>query len=144
MKLRDHYQQAVRKFQPKPSYLANSFQAFISGGLVCAGAEGLRALYMNSWGFSSDAAQHLMMLTVMGLAVLLTAMGRYDALSQFAGAGATVLLTGFANSLASAAMEHRTEGWVSGIANHMFKIGGVVIVYGMVIAYVLGVIYYIV
>lgn len=53
------------------------------------------------------------------------------------------MLSGFANSLVSAAMEHRSEGWVSGVANHMFKIGGAAIVYGIVVAYVLGVVYYI-
>ncbi|WP_027407665.1 SpoVA/SpoVAEb family sporulation membrane protein [Anoxybacteroides tepidamans] len=144
MSLRKNYQHAVKQFQPKPSYIANSLKAFISGGLLCACGEALRKLYMNGFNVSAVNADHLMMLTIILLAVLFTALGVYDTFSQFAGAGATILLSGFANSLASAAIEHRSEGWVGGVANQMFKVGGAVIVYGVVVAFVLGVVHYIV
>jgi stage V sporulation protein AC len=73
---------------------------------------------------------------------LLTGMGVYDKIGQFAGAGSMIPITGFANSLASAALEHRSEGIVLGVASNMFKVAGAVIVYGVVIAYILGVIHY--
>jgi stage V sporulation protein AC len=143
MKLRENYQQAVKTFQPKPPYVFNCFKAFFIGGLLCAGGEVLQKLYINWFGFSLLAAQHLVIMTWMFLAIVLTGIGVYDNFSQFAGAGATMLMTGFANSLASAALEHRSEGWVAGVANHMFKVGGAVIVYGVVVAYIFGVITYI-
>lgn len=143
MRLRDNYQKAVKQFQPKPPYVVNSLKAFVSGGLLCVLGEALKKWYINGFGVSQEIAEHWMMLTVISLAILLTGIGVYDTFSQFAGAGATALLSGFANSLVSAAMEHRSEGWVSGVANHMFKIGGAAIVYGIVVAYVLGVVYYI-
>lgn len=141
VRLRDNYQQAVKKFQPKPPYVTNMFKAFIVGGLLSVLGEVLRKLYIDWFDMTSQTAEQAVMLTFIGLAVVFTGVGVYDDFSQFAGAGSTVLITGFANSLASAALEHRSEGWVSGVANHMFKIGGAVIVYGLVAAYLFGVVY---
>ena len=80
--------------------------------------------------------------TLIFIAALLTGFGVYDKIGQFAGAGAGVPVTGFANSIASAALEHKTEGIVLGIATNMFKLAGSVIVFGVVSAYVVGLIRY--
>lgn len=68
--------------------------------------------------------------------------GVYDKIGQFGGAGSAVPVTGFANSMASAAMEHRSEGIVLGVATNMFKLAGSVIVFGVVGAYIVGLIRY--
>ena len=73
---------------------------------------------------------------------LLTGFGVYDKIGQFAGAGSAVPVTGFANSMASAAIEHRSEGIVLGVATNMFKLAGSVIVFGVVGAYIVGLIRY--
>lgn len=66
----------------------------------------------------------------------------YDRLGSFAGAGAAVPVTGFANSITSAALEHKSEGILFGISTNMFKLAGSVIVFGTVSAYVVGLIRY--
>jgi stage V sporulation protein AC len=142
MKLKENYQEGIKPFQPKPSYFVNSIKAFFIGGLICTIGEILRNLYITYFAFDKTATQHIVLVTFILLAALLTGLGIYDKIGQFAGAGAIVPITGFANSLASAALEHRSEGWVLGVANNMFKVAGAVIVYGVVIAYVLGVIRY--
>ncbi|MGQ0517236.1 SpoVA/SpoVAEb family sporulation membrane protein, partial [Bacillus sp. D-CC] len=53
-----------------------------------------------------------------------------------------VPVTGFANSMASAALEHKSEGIVLGVATNMFKLAGSVIVFGVVGAYIIGLIRY--
>lgn len=74
------------------------------------------------------------------ISVILTASGVYDHLAQWAGAGTAVPVTGFANSIASAAIEHRSEGFVLGVAASMFQLAGSVIVYGVFAAFVVALI----
>lgn len=45
-------------------------------------------------------------------------------------------VTGFANTIASAALEHKSEGFVLGVGGNMFKIAGPVIVFGVFSAFV--------
>ena len=66
----------------------------------------------------------------------------YDKIGQIGGAGSLVPVTGFANSMASAAIEHRSEGIVLGICMSMFQLAGSVIVFGVTSAYILGLIRY--
>jgi stage V sporulation protein AC len=143
MKLKENYQEAVKAFQPKPSYLSNCIKAFFVGGLICAAGQALQNLYMELFTLDAAVAQQMVLGTLILIAALLTGMGVYDKIGQFAGAGAIVPITGFANSLASAAIEHRSEGIVHGVANNMFKVAGAVIVYGVVIAYLLGFVRYV-
>ncbi|BDG36660.1 SpoVA/SpoVAEb family sporulation membrane protein [Parageobacillus sp. VR-IP] len=144
MSLKTNYRQAVKAFQPAPPYFFNSVKAFVVGGLLCALAEWLAKWYSSFFSISAISAQQLAVMTMMFFAIVLTGAGKYDDFSQFAGAGATMLMTGLANALASAAIEHRSEGWTAGIASQMFKSGGAAIVYGIVAAYLLGLFYYIV
>lgn len=76
------------------------------------------------------------------ISVILTSLGIYDKIAQWAGAGTAVPVTGFANSMASAAIEHRSEGLVLGTGGNMFKLAGAVIVFGVVAAFIIGIIYW--
>ncbi len=78
--------------------------------------------------------------TLIFIATLITGLGFYDRIAQVAGAGTAVPVTGFANSVASAAIEHRTEGYVLGVGGNMFKLAGSVIVFGTVAAFVISLI----
>ena len=80
--------------------------------------------------------------TLIFLAVLLTALGVFDKLGKFAGGGTFVPITGFANSIASAAMEFRSEGAVLGMGAKLFTVAGPVIVWGVTSAVIYGVIYW--
>jgi stage V sporulation protein AC len=75
------------------------------------------------------------------ISVILTSMGVYDKIAQWAGAGSAVPVTGFANSMASAAIEHRSEGLVLGVGGKMFELAGPVIVFGTVAAFIVGVLH---
>ncbi len=74
------------------------------------------------------------------LATLMTGLGIYDHLAQYAGAGTIIPVTGFANTVASAAIDHRSEGYVLGVGGNMFKIAGPVIIFGVVSAFVVAII----
>ena len=74
------------------------------------------------------------------LTVLLTGFGVFDHIAQWAGAGTIIPVTGFANTMASAAIEHRSEGYVLGVGGNMFKLAGPVIVYGVFSAFVVSIV----
>ena len=74
------------------------------------------------------------------LAMLLTGFGVYDRIGQFGGAGSAVPVTGFGNAVISAAIEHRTEGFVLGVGGNMFKLAGSVILFGVFSAFVVALI----
>lgn len=90
--------------------------------------------------FNEKTAGNPTAATLILLSALLTGFGIYDRIGQFAGAGSAVPVTGFANSMASAALEHRSEGLVLGVGTNMFKLAGNVIVFGVVAAYIVGMI----
>jgi len=71
---------------------------------------------------------------------LLTGLGVYDHIAQWGGGGTIVPVTGFANTITSAAVEHRSEGFVLGVGGNMFKIAGPVIVYGTFAAFIVAII----
>ena len=81
--------------------LIGLFKAFLIGGLFCVIGE----ILLLKTGLTS--ARILVMYVVAG--VFLTAVGLYKPLVDFAGAGATVPLTGFGYSLATGAIEGARE-----------------------------------
>ena len=74
------------------------------------------------------------------ISVLLTGFGVYDHLAQWAGAGTAIPVTGFANTIASASIEHKSEGFVLGVGGNMFKLAGSVIAFGVFSAFVVALI----
>ncbi|WP_028306356.1 stage V sporulation protein AC [Desulfitibacter alkalitolerans] len=137
-------QQEYKKFakdrELKRPVLMNSIRAFIAGGLICTLGQGLKWMYMTYFNFNEVTAGNPTVATLIIIAVLLTGLGVYDHIAQWAGAGTAVPVTGFANALASAAIEHRSEGFVLGVGGNMFKVAGPVITYGVFSAFVLAII----
>ncbi len=93
-----------------------------------------------NFGFTEKSAANPTVAVMILFSVILTALGVYDHIAQWAGAGTAVPVTGFANSMASAAMEHRSEGYVLGVGGNMFKLAGSVIVFGVFSAFVVALI----
>lgn len=139
---KDNYKNDIKKYQPKPKLLKNCIKAFIIGGLICVIGQALTVFYMNIFDMTTKQAGNPTVTTLILISSLMTGLGIYDKLGQFAGAGASVPVTGFANSITSAALEHKSEGIVLGISTNMFKLAGSVIVFGVVAAYVVGLIRY--
>ena len=105
--------------------------------------EGLQNFYIHFFDFNEKTAGNPTVATLILISSILTGIGIYDRIGQFAGAGSAVPVTGFANSMTSAALEHKSEGLVLGVATNMFKLAGNVIVFGVVSAYVVGIIRYV-
>jgi len=135
------YQQMVDKFSPNSKLLSNCTKAYVVGGLVCVFGQVLYGMFM-SGGASRDVAGSLVAMSLIFVAVLLTGLGKFDDIVKFAGAGASVPITGFANAMAAPAIEFKKEGYIMGVGAKMFLIAGPVIVYGTLASMVVGLIYY--
>ncbi|MBR7032793.1 MAG: SpoVA/SpoVAEb family sporulation membrane protein [Clostridia bacterium] len=125
----------------KSPVLKNCAAAFASGGAICAAGHGLRTLF-SSVGFSDADAGMLTSSTLILIAVLLTGIGVFDTVAKHTGAGTLVPITGFANAVASSAIDSRTEGLVPGVGAKIFTVAGPVLVWGISAGAVYGVIYY--
>lgn len=136
------YQKLSEKTAPRSKVLTDCLKAFVIGGGICMLGQ-LLIFGGEKLGFDTEHASLLCTITLVGLSAFLTALGVYDKIAKHAGAGTLVPITGFANSIASAAVEFKTEGLVLGMAAKMFIIAGPVIVYGTVASVVYGVIYWI-
>lgn len=142
-KLRDEkYNKYVKNKTPKNSCIVNVVWAFIIGGLICVVGQFIMNLYMG-FEFEKDTAAAYTSLTLIGLSVIMTGFNLYSKLCKLGGAGTVVPITGFANSVASSALEYKREGQVFGIGCKIFTIAGPVILYGIFSSWILGVIYYI-
>lgn len=134
--IQQEYQDFVKKREPKRPIAKNCFRAFLVGGFICLLGQLISRLYTQFFDFTEKTAGDPTAATLIFLAVLLTGLGVYDHFAQWAGAGTVVPVTGFANSIASAAIEHRSEGYVLGVGGNMFKLAGSVIAFGVFSAFV--------
>jgi stage V sporulation protein AC len=134
------YQQFAQAREPKRPVLLNSVRAFLVGGVICTIGQGFQWLFMTYFKFTEVTAGNPTAASLIILSVLLTGLGVYDHIAQWAGAGTAVPVTGFANSIASSAIEHRSEGWVLGVSAKMFELAGSVIVYGVFAAFLVALI----
>lgn len=137
--MEQEYQQIMKQKQPKPPFIRNVIVAFIVGGLICVLGQALNMFFVTV-GFKPEEAGSPTAATLIFIAAVLTGLGVYDVLGQFAGAGAAVPVTGFANSVVSAALEFKREGLVLGVGAKMFSLAGPVIVYGAVTAFFVGIV----
>ena len=116
-------------------------KAFLTGGLICVLGQALMNAGMDLGLNREDAGSWCSLLLVL-LSALLTGWNIYPKLARFGGAGTLVPITGFANSVAAAAVEYQTEGEVFGKGSKIFSIAGPVILYGIFSSWVLGLIYW--
>lgn len=137
------YGKYAKQFTPKPKYFSNSLKAFIVGGSLCT----LALWYQNTlqeMGVPEKDAGVFVTVTLVMLAQLLTGIGVFDVIAQFAGAGVIVPITGFANSMVAPAIEYKKEGPVLGVGANMFKVAGPVLVCGIAAGTVVGIIYWLI
>lgn len=138
--VQQEYQDFANQREKKRPVFKNCILAFISGGAICLLGQLISTFYMEFFGFNEKSAGDPTVATLIFISVLLTGLGIYDHIAQHAGAGTIIPVTGFANAMASAAIEHRSEGYVLGVGGHMFKLAGSVIVFGVFSAFVIGLI----
>jgi stage V sporulation protein AC len=134
------FQDFARAREPQRPILINCIRAFLVGGIICSIGQVLNWFFMTYFKFGEKTAGNPTVAVLIFLSVLFTSLGFYDHIAQWAGAGTAVPVTGFANTIASAALEHKSEGYVLGVGGNMFKIAGPVIVYGVFSAFVVAIV----
>jgi len=138
------YKELTKRIIPSSFKLKKLIIAFIVGGIVGVIGQLLITFYSSFESISESTASNLMMVTLIFLSSLFTGLGFFDHLVSKFGAGLIVPITGFSHSTTSSAMEYRKEGLVYGIGSNIFKLSGSVILYGVVSAYIFGIIRYII
>lgn len=136
------YDKIIKKHKPKEDSFKNELIAFLVGGMVGLLAQIMTDIYAYIFHISSPDASTFTIVTLIFIGCLLTCLGFFDNVVRKCGAGLIVPITGFAHSMMSAALEFRKEGFINGIGANMFKLAGSVIVYGVVSAYIFGLIRY--
>ncbi|USK60838.1 stage V sporulation protein AC [Peribacillus asahii] len=134
------YQQLQSKHELKRPVFKNCVKAFLVGGMFCLIGQAITYFYIYYFDFTEQTAGNPTVATMVFLSLLLTGFGVYDHIGQFGGAGSAVPVTGFGNAVISAAIEHRTEGFVLGVGGNMFKLAGSVILFGVFSAFVVALI----
>lgn len=141
-KRNEEYLKYVEKETPKTGWFNSIFHAFIVGGTICCFGQmfgdviksfnpNMDILRVGSW----------VNIIIITITIILTAFGVFDRIAKFGGGGTFIPISGFANSIASCAIEFKNEGLVFGIGSKMFYVAGPVIVNGVAYSIVVGLVY---
>lgn len=137
----ENYIAYVHTFAPPTQHFKNCFRAFIVGGGICCVGQFFREMLEKVVGLRSDELAAAVSIALIFIGTLLTGLGVYDRIGRYAGAGSIVPITGFSNSVASPAIEFKTEGYVYGMAAKMFVVAGPILVYGVLSGTIVGILY---
>ena len=139
--MKSKYPQMVDKVSPKNNVISNSVRAFWVGGVICTIGQFISSNLINM-GLTKDESAAFTSVILIFIGAALTALNIYEKIGKYGGGGSAIPITGFANSMVSAAVEYKAEGYVFGLGAKMFTIAGPVIVYGVITSTVIGIIYY--
>ncbi|MCI7097628.1 MAG: SpoVA/SpoVAEb family sporulation membrane protein [Lachnospiraceae bacterium] len=139
----EEYKEYVKQVTPVNNTTVDVLRAFITGGTICLIGQCISNWLTGSMNLGKNDAAAWTSIILVAISVILTGFNLYSKIVKWGGAGALVPITGFANSVASPAIEAQTEGQVFGIGCSIFKIAGPVILYGIFSSWVLGVIYWV-
>ena len=140
---KEQYQEYVKQVTPTHNTFLNVLKAFLTGGVICLIGQGVNQYFTAVQGMDKEAASAWTLLILILASILLTGFNVYPGIVKFGGAGALVPITGFANSVASPAIEYQKEGQVFGVGCKIFTIAGPVILFGTLASWVLGVVYWV-
>ena len=145
IKRNEEYLEYVEKQTPKTGWFNSLFHAFIVGGTICCMGQmfadiiksfnpNMSMLRVGSW----------VSIIVIVITIILTAFGVFDRIAKFGGGGTFIPISGFANSIASCAIEFKNEGLVFGVGAKMFYVAGPVIVNGVAYSIAVGLVYFLI
>ena len=134
------YKKYAQAHAPKSPTVKNCIKAFLFGGAICTLGEGLSQIYGKLLSGDKESAASLTSVTLIFIAITLTALGVFDKIAKHAGAGTLVPITGFANAVASPAIDAHSEGLILGVGAKIFTVAGPVLLYGTLAGAVYGVI----
>ena len=138
MSNRDYQQYVARKAKKSPLG-KDMLLAFLIGGAICTLGQAILEGAMGA-GLSHSDASTVTTIALIALSVLLTGLNWYNKLARYGGAGTLVPITGFANAVASPAIDFKSESLVCGSCTKMFTIAGPVIVWGVTASVIYGVV----
>ena len=136
------YQRLIASETPKKPIIKNTLRAFFVGGLICVIAQLVMNFLTINTTLETKTISGLASVSIIILTAVLTGLGIYDEIGRFGGAGSMVPISGFANSIVSAAMEFKREGMIYGIGAKIFTVAGPVILYGTIASVLIGLIAY--
>lgn len=96
------------------------WNAFWIGGLICLMGQVINEIFMN-FGMGKENAAAFTTLVLILESVILTGIGLYPKIAKVGGAGCLVPITGFANGVASPAIEFQAEGQIFGVGAKIFN-----------------------
>lgn len=131
------YAKFVKDRMPPSPIGKDCLLAFLFGGAICCIGQLITDIFLRC-GLAQEDASTAATICMVFLGAFSTGLGFYDDLAKYGGAGTLVPITGFANAVASPALEFKTEGLVTGTAVKIFTIAGPVIVYGVAASVVYG------
>lgn len=105
----EEYQALVKRMAPRSPILRDTALAFLVGGAICVVGQLLSHWY-GTLGLDDSDAGTATSVTLVFLSALATGLGLYHKLARWAGAGTLVPITGFANAVASPAVDFQAEG----------------------------------
>lgn len=138
---KQQYDSMVKKMSPPSKSIIDIPKAFLIGGAICTLGQALLDMFTR-FGFDNKTASAWTSITLVFISALLTGLGIYEKIAKHGGAGTLVPITGFANAVASPALEFKAEGFILGVGAKVFAIAGPVILYGTAASVVYGLIYY--
>ncbi len=141
MEKSEKYLKLTYKHTPKSDTLSHAIRAFVGGGTLCALGEGLAFLYLYM-GLDKKDAYLSVTLSFILLGSVATALGFFDKIANVIYAGVLVPVTGFSNSITSAAIDTRTEGYVSGVGSKIYVVAGPVILFAGISGTLYGFVYF--
>ena len=137
------YSDYVDKKATNSPMLKHIIMALLVGGLICVIGQLITNTFMH-FGVPKDSATTITTIILIFIGAFLTSINVYSKIGKFAGAGSTIPITGFSNSVVAPAIEFKTEGYVLGLGANMFKIAGPVLVYGITSSVIIGFIYWLI
>ena len=138
------YDRTADLYKADEHRVMNFFLAFLVGGLVGFLGELIIEILINEFHISRSDASTFMIMFFIVFASLCTALGFFDKWVTKFKCGLLIPITGFAHSMTSAAMDYKNEGPIYGIGSNIFKLAGSVILYGVVSAWIFGMIRYLI
>lgn len=138
------YDRIADLHKPDSCRLKNGLIAFISGGVMGFLAELIIELLIYFFELSRKDSAMFMIVIFIIIASLFTGLGFFDKLVNKLKCGLLIPITGFAHSMTSSSLDAKREGPIFGIGSSMFKLAGSVILYGVISAWVFGMIRYLI
>jgi len=137
------YMKIVDKHIPVETKGKNLFVSFVVGGFLGFLGNLLIDVYSYYFHLPTEEAGIWMLMTFIFVACFLTGVGVFDNLVKKGKMGFIIPITGFAHSMQSAILDYKKEGPVYGFGSNVFKLAGSVILYGVVSAWIFGMIRFI-